>query len=371
MASGCACARSARLSRDFTQAVGSVPIVRLHRLTAACKSHLMYLKLEGCNPGGSIKEKNAVFLVDQAEESGQLAPGGTIVESSSGNFGVALAMIGAARSYRVIIVVDQKTTPAFRRTLEAYGAELEEVPPSAADASGSLQPARMARARELSETIPGAWYPCQHLNPENPRAHSEFTAREIQAAFPDGLDCLVVGVSTGGQLMGLASWLRPLFPRLEVVAVDVAGSQILGGPPAPYKMTGIGLSFRPPCLDYSLIDAGYIVPERLAYSVCHALARREGLLLGSSTGAIVAAGLRHAASLAPGSEVLMINPDRGERYLDTVYNPQWLVRNGFELLAPEQLAGAIQTLDPVDTFRQLSGPGPTLKPCSSGRLQLS
>ncbi len=343
----CECVREARLSKDFTSAVGAVPIVRLHRLAPVCATRQLYLKLEGCNPGGSIKEKNALYLVDQAERDGALRPGGTIIESSSGNFGVALAMIGAARDYRVIIVVDQKTTGSFRRTLQAYGAELQEVPASAADASGSMQKARMARASELARSLPGAWYPCQHLNPDNPNAHSVFTAREIQAAFPDGPDCLVVGVSTGGQLTGLARVLEPLFPRMEIVAVDVAGSQIFGGPARPYRMTGIGLSFRPPQLAMEAIDTAYAVSDELAYSVCHALARRQGLLLGASTGAIVAAGLRHSATMPVGSQILMLNPDRGERYLDTVYCPEWLERQGIELTPPDELGAAVARLEPL------------------------
>lgn len=308
----------------------------------------MYLKLEALNPGGSIKDKNAVHLVDEAESRGALRPGGTIVESSSGNFGVALAMIGASRSYRVVIVIDQKTTPAFRRTLLAYGAELVEVPLDQADEFGSMQRARMARAREIAASTPGAWYPCQHENPLNPQAHSEFTAREIEAAFPDGLDALVVGVSTGGQLTGLARYLKPRFPALQIIAVDVAGSRILGTPPSPYKMTGIGLAFRPPRLDYHSIDAGYVVEEALAYSVCHALARREGLLLGASTGAIVAAGLAHASRNPAGQRILMINPDRGERYLETIYNDEWLSKNNFSLTPLNDLDKAIRRMQPVD-----------------------
>jgi cysteine synthase A len=247
----------------------------------------------------------------------------------------------------VIIVVDQKTTPAFRRTLLAYGAELEEVPAASADASGSMQKARMSRAQEIAASTPLAWYPCQHLNPLNPAAHSEYTAREIQAAFPNGPDALVVGVSTGGQLTGLGTALRNVFPNMQLVAVDVAGSQILGTPAAPYRMTGIGLAFRPPNLDYSLITSGYSVPEALAYSVCRALARREGLLLGASTGAIVAAGLRHSLELPAGAEILMLNPDRGERYLETVYNDDWLMEHGFTLTPPDELEGAIRLLEPV------------------------
>lgn len=332
----------------LAQVMGAVPIVRLKRLTAACSTHALHLKLEALNPGGSIKDKNAAYLIEDAERQGFLGPGGTIVESSSGNFGVALAMIGATRSYRVIIVIDQKTTPTFRRTLRAYGAELVEVSLDQADASGSMQRARMKRAQEIASSIPGAWYPCQHHNPLNPQAHSEITAEEIESAFPQGLDYLVVGVSTGGQLTGLARRLKPRFPQLKILAVDVQGSQILGTPPAPYKMTGIGLAFQPPQLAYEMVDMGYVVKESLAYSVCHALARREGLLLGASTGAIVAAGLACAATMPHGKEMLMINPDRGERYLETVYDEEWLATHGFELTPPEGLEQALRALAPVD-----------------------
>jgi cysteine synthase A len=171
------------LCADITEAIGNVPIVRLNRIHPQCQRHSLYLKLESCNPGGSIKEKNAVYLVREAEEQGLLQAGGTIVESSSGNFGIGLAMLGALKSYRVMIVVDAKTSPTIRRMLIAYGAELVEVPLNEADAQGSMQVARMQKALELATTISGAWYPCQHKNPSNPQAHSLWTAREIEKAF--------------------------------------------------------------------------------------------------------------------------------------------------------------------------------------------
>jgi 2,3-diaminopropionate biosynthesis protein SbnA len=330
---------------DVTHAVGSVPTVALHRVSRVCQNHSCFLKLESCNPGGSIKEKNAVYLVDRAEEDGKLRPGGTIVESSSGNFGIGLAMVGAARGYRVIIVVDAKTQPPMRRMLKAYGAELVDVPASEADQNGSMQRARMRKALELFETVPGAWYPCQHLNPQNSDAHYFYTAQEIVASFGGSLDAVVVGVSTAGQIMGIARFLRGMFPAVKIVGVDVAGSVILGGPPNPYKMTGIGLSFFPPNLDLGLLYCGYSVTERVAYSVCHALAATEGLLLGASTGAIVAAGLRLAASLGPGSRVLMVNPDRGDRYLETVYDSEWLAKNDFSILRGDALERSIMSLE--------------------------
>ena len=332
-----------KLAQDWTEAVGSVPIVRLNNIATAFTDRECYLKLESCNPGGSIKEKNAVCLVNDAERRGLLAPGGTIIESSSGNFGLALAMVGALRGYRVILVVDAKTTPPFRRMLRAHGAELIEVGPECVDSSGSMQQARIQRATDLAHSISGSWYVCQHHNPMNPQAHSQYTAREIINAFPGGLDYLVVGVSTGGQLSGLARHLLPRFPNLRIVAVDVDGSTILGGEAKPYKMTGIGLSFRPPNLDYASIDRGYIVPEDLAYSTCHAIARREGLLMGSSTGAIVAAAIHLTNEIPKGSRVCLIGPDRGDRYLETVYEPAWLEKNGFTLTPPLELEKEIMS----------------------------
>lgn len=336
-----------RIARDVTEALGRVPVVRLNRMGPVCQAHELTLKLESCNPGGSIKEKNAAYLIRDAEERGLLRPGGTIVESSSGNFGIGLAMVGAMRGYRVMIVVDAKTSPTMRRMLAAYGAELIEVPLSCADAQGSMQVARMERARELSETISGAWYPCQHLNPNNPDAHAIYTAHEIIEAHGGAPDVIVVGLSTAGQIAGIARYFRAHHPETKIVGVDVAGSAILGTPRHPYKMTGLGLSFVPPNFDASVLDAGYTVTDQLAFSVCHALARREGLLLGGSTGAIVAAGLAFARTLPARQRVAMINPDRGDRYLETIYNPDWLSGQSIELFRDADLDRAIDALAPV------------------------
>ncbi len=347
----------ARPFGDWTTSVGKVPIVRINRLTSACRRVECLLKLESCNPGGSIKEKNAVYLVNLAERDGLLKPGGTIIESSSGNFGLGLAMLGAARGYRVIIVVDTKTTPAFRKMLQAHGAQLEVVHPE--DLQGrTMQQARIARAMQLSLTLPNAWYPCQHYNPQNPEVHSLLTATELETALGGRFDVLVAGISTGGQLSGLARYLKPRYPDLCLVGVDVEGSVILGTPAQPYKMTGIGLSFRPPNLDYHQLSAGYVIPERVAFSVCHGLARREGLLLGASTGAIVAAGLRIAADLPEGSRVVMINPDHGGRYLDTVYDPDWLSQHDITLYPTEELERVIGALRPVAELPQTKSSQP-------------
>lgn len=339
--------RRSALAEDLTEAIGNVPTLRLRRMGHVCQSQKLYLKLESCNPGGSIKEKNAVYLIKEAEENGWLVPGGTIIESSSGNFGIGLAMVGAARGYKVKIVVDAKTASPMRRMLSAYGAELVDVPAAAADPNGSMQVARMQRAKELSDEVPNAWYPCQHFNPSNPEGHFLYTAREIEAAFQGAPDVIVVGISTAGQLAGLVKFFKGRYPRTRFVGVDVAGSVVLGTPAHPYKMTGLGLSFVPPNFHRNDLYAGYSVGDGLAFSVCHALARREGLLLGASTGAIVAAGMRFAANLPPGQRVLMVNPDSGDRYLETVYNQEWLGKQGIEILRDEEMDQAINLLQPV------------------------
>ncbi|MBC7541332.1 MAG: cysteine synthase family protein [Candidatus Sericytochromatia bacterium] len=339
--------RKGRLAHDVSEALGNVPTVRLNRISPICRRHDLYLKLEACNPGGSIKDKNAAFLIQEAESSGLLTADGTIVESSSGNFGIGLAMIGASRGYRVVIVVDAKTAPPMRRMLQAYGAELVDVPLSAADSQGSMQEARMRKAAELAQSITGAWYPCQHLNPLNPSAHSLWTAKEIETTFDGAPDAIVIGISTAGQLAGIAKYFRRHYAGVRIIGVDVAGSGILGTPRHPYKMTGLGLSFVPPNFDVNLLDAAYGISDQLAFSVCHAMAKREGLLLGASTGAIVAAGLAQASLLGGHQQILMINPDSGDRYLETVYEPSWLADQGISLLADTALEAAILALEPV------------------------
>ncbi|MBP6218179.1 MAG: cysteine synthase family protein [Oligoflexales bacterium] len=338
-----------QLAESLSEAVGLVPIVRINRLAPICREQDLYLKLESCNPGGSIKEKNAVYLIQNAEKHGLLKQGGTIVESSSGNFGIGLAMIGAAKGYRVLIVVDAKTSPPMRRMLKAYGAELVDVPLSEADANGSMQVARMKKAAALAEEIPGAWYPCQHRNPLNPHAHTEYTAKEIDTAFGGDLDAIVIGISTAGQLAGISYYFQKKHPHTKLIGVDVAGSSILGTPVHPYKMTGLGLSFIPPNFKPDVLEEAYSVPDELAFSVCQALAKEEGLLLGASTGAIVAAGLHYSLNQRGRHRILMINPDRGDRYLETVYNEDWLKNQNIKIRTGAELLQGIADLKPVST----------------------
>ncbi|MGY3802628.1 cysteine synthase family protein [Pigmentibacter ruber] len=338
------------LYQNVMESVGNVPTVRLNNISEICKIHKLYLKLESCNPGGSIKEKNAVYLIEQAEKKGLLSKGGIIVESSSGNFGIGLAIVGAAKNYKVFIVVDAKTPSATRKMLEAYGATLIDVPLSEADANGSMQVARMKKAEEIAKSTVGAWYPCQHKNSENPTAHSIFTAQEIVDNFAGAPDAIVIGLSTSGQLTGIGSYFKKFYPNTKIIAVDVAGSSILGTPPHPYKMTGLGLSFTPPQFNENLIDIAYSVKDNLAFSVCHALAKKEGLLLGGSTGAIVAAGVSYALTLQKEQSILMINPDRGDRYLDTIYNKQWIEKQNININSLDSLQNEFMNLKPIENF---------------------
>ncbi|WP_163833822.1 cysteine synthase family protein [Spartinivicinus ruber] len=334
-------------AKSLYDAIGKVPIVRLNQLDLLCKQHNIYIKLDSCNPSGSIKDKNAVYLIKQAEEQGLLKPRGTIIESSSGNFGLALASIGASKGYQVIIVIDAKTPPPVIKMLHAYGASLVEVPLTLADEAGSMQKARMAKARQLASEIPNAFYPCQHLNPDNPTAHQAYTAKEIAAEFPTPPDAIVIGVSTAGQLAGIARYFRDYSPNTEIICVDVAGSAILGMPRYPYKMIGLGLSFVPPAFDLNYLDYGYNVEDHIAFSMCHLLAKKEGLLLGASTGAIVSAGLAYLQLQSQAKTIVLINPDRGDRYLDTVYNAEWLAQQHLTLLNRRELMQAINTIQPV------------------------
>lgn len=337
-----------KLAEDLTEALGIVPTVRIKRCLEVFKKHQMYLKLESCNPGGSIKEKNAAFLIRDAEKNGLLKNGGTIVESSSGNFGIGLAMMGAALDYRVIIVIDAKTPPPTRRILKAYGAELVEVPMDKMDQNGSMQVARMEKASEIARELHGAWYPCQHKNPANPEAHTVYTAQEIEETFGSEIpDFLVIGVSTAGQIAGISRYFRRNYPSVKIIGVDVAGSAVFGTPSHPYKMTGLGLSFTPPNFNNTCLDEAFVVGDQLSFSLTRLIAKKEGLLLGASTGAIMAVGAALAHREKHSRKILMVNPDRGDRYLETVYDDQWMKDQKLNILSEQEIDYLTQQLEPV------------------------
>ncbi|MEV0911042.1 2,3-diaminopropionate biosynthesis protein SbnA [Streptomyces hokutonensis] len=282
----------------------------------------LLLKCEGFNFAGSIKLKAARAMVDAAEQAGRLRPGYTIVESSSGNLGVALSIVAASRGYRFICVTDSRCTLAARQFMQTLGSEVHIV--TAPHRVEGLLGARIERVRELcAENGDYVWIN-QYVNPSNWQAHYRSTGPEILSAFPD-LAVLFVGAGTTGTLMGCARYLREHRPSAKIVAVDAFGSVTFGGPAAPRMIPGLGSGVRPKLLDDSLVDDVVIVPETDTIRSCRTMAR-SGFLFGGSTGTVVAGATTWLAehSLAQAGPAVAVAPDLGDRYLDTVYQDQWV-----------------------------------------------
>lgn len=313
---------------NVLETIGATPCVEINRLGAGVGADL-YLKLEGFNPGGGVKDRSALRIIDEAERDGLLKPGGTIVESSSGNFGRALAMIAAARGYRVIIVADPNVPRSVISFCRAMGAEVEMVEQPAAE--GGFQRARIERVQELLAAEPGGYWPNQYANRGSVATHAETTAPELLEDF-DQIDVLVTSVSTGGHLSGIAPVLRGAFPELEVVAVDAVGSAIFQPDYHPYRLRGLGLAWRPEILDYKIIDRVQLVDDVDALSTCRVAAREEGLLLGESAGAVLFACLSAGLARQEGT-IVGIAADTGANYLEESYDDRWLAEKGIERLA--------------------------------------
>ncbi|MFE3184263.1 PLP-dependent cysteine synthase family protein [Streptomyces violascens] len=308
---------------DVLETLGNTPVIQLRKLLPSPQDRI-FVKLEGANPSGSIKDRAALNMVIEAERSGRLTPGATIVESTSGNLGKALALIGAVKGYRIVLVVDPKTPQTVLSYATSLGAELDMV--TEPDANGGYQATRIRRVQELVAQLPGAITLDQYNNPDNPRAHTRYTAPEIAKDF-EQLDALVAAVSTGGHLSGLSAGLKETFPSLHVRAIDAVGSAAFGHPFAPYKIRGIGLGWTPGNLRTDLVDSLHRVSDSEAFSTCRVLAAEEGLLLGESGGAAVFAALAYAAR-NPGSTVLAMAPDTGANYLYESYDDTWLREHG-------------------------------------------
>ncbi len=339
----------------LSDTIGGTPLVRLDRFLDR-RGEPILAKWEAVNPGGSIKDRPAAHIVRAAENAGLLRPGGTIVEATSGNFGVALAMIGAARGYRVIIVIDPKLPFAHRKSMAAYGAEIVEV--TEPDASGGYFQPRLETANRIAAALPDAFRPDQHFSLMNAAAHFFGTAREIIAQSADPVDHLVVPVSTAGQVRGLGEYFRQFSPHTRIVAVDAVGSGALGGDRHAYLQTGIGLAWPPSNLDVGLIDEMYRVVDADAFATCRHLATRQGLLAGASSGSVVFAALHLAQTVRPDARIVCVLSDSGVRYLDTVYDDDWLRANGVTLPADFDAllarAGALAELQRADVLAQVA-----------------
>ncbi|MGE5863985.1 MAG: cysteine synthase A [Rhizobacter sp.] len=296
------------LAQNVLHTIGNTPHIRINRLFGT--SHSVYVKSERANPGGSIKDRIALAMVEAAEQDGRLKPGGTIVEPTSGNTGVGLAMVAAVKGYRLVLVMPESMSIERRRLMLAYGASFE-LTPREKGMNGAI-----ARATELVAQTPGAWMPQQFENPANIDVHVRTTAAEIAADFPSGLDALITGVGTGGHITGCARHLKSLWPKLKVYAVEPTASPVIsGGKPAPHPIQGIGAGFIPRNLDTELLDGVIQVEAEAAREMARRSAREEGLLVGISSGATLAAIAQKLPELPSGATVLGFNYDTGERYL--------------------------------------------------------
>ncbi len=288
--------------------IGRTPHVRVNRLFPG--THQVWVKSERANPGGSIKDRIALSMVEDAERSGRLSPGGTIIEPTSGNTGVGLAMVAAVKGYKLVLVMPDSMSIERRRLMLAYGASFV-LTPREKGMNGAI-----AKANELAEQTPGAWIPQQFENPANIEVHERTTAREILDDFPDGLDVLITGVGTGGHITGCARTLKKAWPSLKVFAVEPEQSPVIsGGKPSPHPIQGIGAGFIPRNLDTALLDGVIQVGAEEAREMARRSAREEGILVGISSGASLAAVAKKLAELPAGSRVLAFNYDTGERYL--------------------------------------------------------
>jgi cysteine synthase A len=295
-------------AHNVLETIGNTPHIRINRMFG--NTHQVWIKSERANPGGSIKDRIALAMVEAAEKSGALQPGGTIIEPTSGNTGVGLAMVAAVKGYKLVLVMPDSMSIERRRLMLAYGASFD-LTPREKGMKGAI-----ARAEELATQTPGAWIPQQFENPANIDVHVRTTAQEILADFPEGIDVIITGVGTGGHLTGVAQVLKAKWPKLQVFAVEPTASPVIsGGAPSPHPIQGIGAGFIPKNLHTDLLDGVIQVDAEVAREFGRRSAKEEGLLVGISSGATLAAISQKLADIPHGAKVLGFNYDTGERYL--------------------------------------------------------
>lgn len=298
-----------RKVNNILDLIGQTPIVRLNRIVQPGSAEV-WAKLESFNPGGSVKDRIALSMVKAAEKDGRLKPGGTIVEPTSGNTGIGLAMVSAAKGYRLILCMPETMSLERRALLKAYGAELV-LTPGSEGMRGAIK-----KAQEILSEHPDYFMPQQFANPANPEIHRLTTAQEILEQMDNDLDAFVAGVGTGGTITGVGQVLKQQLPHVKVFAIEPANSPVLsGGEPGSHRIQGIGAGFVPQVLDTSIYDQVIKVADTDALATARMLAREEGILVGISSGAVAFAALQVAKKLGEGKKVVVVLPDTGERYL--------------------------------------------------------
>ena len=313
------------MQETILQSIGKTPLVKLRRLTEGLKASV-YVKVESLNPGGSVKDRVALAMIAEAERRGWLRPGGTIIEATAGNTGVGLAMAAAVKGYRCIFVLPDKMSAEKISLLKAYGAEVVITPTNVApDAPESYN----GVADRLTREIPGAWRPNQFTNLANPEIHYRTTGREIWEQTEGRVTVFVAGVGTGGTLSGVARYLKEQNPDVKIVGADPEGSVLSGGTPRPWKVEGIGEDFVPKTFNSQLVDEWIRVSDAESFHAARSLARREGMLLGGSSGTAVAAALRFAQRLTAEHLVVALCADTGRNYLSKFFDEEWLKTNKF------------------------------------------
>ncbi|MET3034693.1 cysteine synthase A [Chryseobacterium sp. NRRL B-14859] len=294
--------------QNTLEAIGNTPVVKVNKLFGS--DHEVWIKLEKNNPGGSIKDRIALAMIEDAEAKGLLHKDSVIIEPTSGNTGIGLALVAAVKNYKLILVMPESMSLERRKIMESYGAEFV-LTPREKGMKGAIE-----KSEELAKETPNSWIPRQFDNPANVKAHTETTAREILNDFPDGLDYLITGVGTGGHITGIAKVLKEKFPAIKVIAVEPELSPVLsGGAPAPHPLQGLGAGFVPSILDTDLLDEVLKVGKEEAFTYAQDAAKKEGLFVGVSTGAALAAVAQKLNEIPAGSKILTINYDTGERYL--------------------------------------------------------
>ncbi|MDE5424255.1 cysteine synthase A [Ancylomarina sp. DW003] len=295
---------------NILENIGQTPIVKINKLLG--KDTKAWIKLERNNPGGSIKDRIALSMIEQAEKEGILKEGATIIEPTSGNTGVGLAMVAAVKGYKLILVMPESMSIERRKLMSAYGSEFV-LTPRELGMKGAIN-----KAEELIQATPNSWMPSQFDNEANVDAHRQTTAQEIIADFPDGIDYLVTGVGTGGHITGVGEILKVKFPNLKIFAVEPEASPVIsGGAPGPHPLQGIGAGFIPENLNESILDGVIKVSQEEAFSMVRSLAKEEGILAGISTGASLAAVAKKKDEFGTQARILTFNYDTGERYLST------------------------------------------------------